>query len=280
MTSLSSSFLLSIFLLFQVFLLCIFTHYFVFIKPVTQLSFLLAFSVIVFTNILLNFIILRKLIGAEYQVLLAKEQVKNQENMKALIHDIRTQRHDFINHLQTVYGLLQMNKAENAQSYLAEVVKEVRISTHLVNLKQPEVGALLQRKINQAMAQDISFSLTVQSDLLVIPVRAYQLNRILGNLIDNAFESVMGLERKERFVKVEINEDEKNYIFKVLDSGPGLKPEILAYIFKPGFSTKGPDRGLGLSIARDIVEQHGGTISLSSPPTIFTIKLPKRRERQ
>ncbi|MEW6275552.1 MAG: ATP-binding protein [Bacillota bacterium] len=223
----------------------------------------------------MSFLILKRLVQSEYQSILLEQQARSMEDIQELIRNIRAQRHDFLNHLQTVYGLLQMNKAESAQSYLAEVVREARTSAQLINLKQPEVGALIQRKVNQAAAQEISFNLTIQSDLHAVPVRPYQLNRVLGNLIDNAFEAVMGLEPKDRFVKVEISEDEENYIIKVLNSGPGLKPEILDHIFAPGFSTKGSNRGMGLSIVREIVEEHGGTISVSSPPTIFTVKFSR-----
>jgi len=275
MSVVSPNFVLITFLLFQSFILCIVTQYVIINNLTTYMGIILVIILIVIANAVLSFLILKRLVQSEYQSILLEQQARSMEDIQELIRNIRAQRHDFLNHLQTVYGLLQMNKAESAQSYLAEVVREARTSAQLINLKQPEVGALIQRKVNQAAAQEISFNLTIQSDLHAVPVRPYQLNRVLGNLIDNAFEAVMGLEPKDRFVKVEISEDEENYIIKVLNSGPGLKPEILDHIFAPGFSTKGSNRGMGLSIVREIVEEHGGTISVSSPPTIFTVKFSR-----
>ncbi|MEW6423650.1 MAG: ATP-binding protein [Bacillota bacterium] len=275
MSVISSNYALIIFLLCQSFILCLVTQYIIINNLTIYMGIIVVVTLIVIGNAIMSFLILKRLVQSEYQSILLEQQARSIEDIQELICNIRAQRHDFLNHLQTVYGLLQMNKAESAQSYLAEVVREARTSAQLINLKQPEVGALIQRKVNQAAAQEISFNLTIQSDLHAVPVRPYQLNRVLGNLIDNAFEAVMGLEPKERFVKVEISENEENYIIKVLNSGPGLKPEILDHIFAPGFSTKGSNRGMGLSIVREIVEEHGGTISVSSPPTIFTVKFSR-----
>ncbi len=59
------------------------------------------------------------------------------------------------------------------------------------------------------------------------------------------------------------------------DTGLGIPADILPKIFDPLFTTKQTGTGLGLSICKSIVEQHGGTISVRSPPTVFTVRLPK-----
>ncbi len=46
-------------------------------------------------------------------------------------------------------------------------------------------------------------------------------------------------------------------------------------IFEPLYTTKETGTGLGLSICKNIVQQHGGSIEVSSPPTVFTVRLPK-----
>lgn len=66
--------------------------------------------------------------------------------------------------------------------------------------------------------------------------------------------------------------------FDVADNGPGLSPEDAARVFEPFFSTKTAQggTGLGLSMARDIIRAHGGTLTVTSgaPGARFTVTLP------
>ena len=59
------------------------------------------------------------------------------------------------------------------------------------------------------------------------------------------------------------------------DTGSGIPSHLISKIFDPLFTTKQTGTGLGLSICKNIIEQHGGTITVKSPPTVFTITLPK-----
>lgn len=229
------------------------------------------------SNVILSLVLMHRLVSLEQQAFLAQQQARYIEHMEELIRNIRSQRHDFVSHLQAVYGLLQLGYFENAQQYIAEVAGEARTSTQTLRLSKPEVAALIQRKSIQAANQNIAFSLSIESELEALPMRPYHLNRILGNLLDNAMEAVMVLEPRDRFVKLEIKEDEKSFIFVVSNSGPEIKKECWERIFEPGFSTKGPGRGLGLAIVKETVSQHGGEVKVTSPPITFTVTIPKTK---
>jgi len=93
---------------------------------------------------------------------------------------------------------------------------------------------------------------------------------VMSNLLNNAVQALDGqgeidvtLSANSEFVKIQVR-----------DSGSGIDKENLEKIFEPMFTTKKSGTGLGLVICKSIVEQHGGSISVSNKPTTFTIKLP------
>jgi len=99
---------------------------------------------------------------------------------------------------------------------------------------------------------------------------ARKIEGVLSNIINNAVQSLDG----HGEIDVEISVDSEFLIIKIKDSGPGIAEENLEKIFEPMFTTKTTGTGLGLVICKSIVEQHGGTLSVSNKPTTFTIKLP------
>ena len=99
---------------------------------------------------------------------------------------------------------------------------------------------------------------------------ARKMDGVLSNLLNNAVHALDG----QGEINVIISTDSKFVIIQVKDSGPGIPPENLDKIFEPMFTTKKTGTGLGLLICKSIVEQHGGSISVTNKPTTFTIKLP------
>ncbi len=113
--------------------------------------------------------------------------------------------------------------------------------------------------------------------------RPGELNQVWTNLILNACEA-MG-ERGTLTLSGRIEPDGAVCV-RVQDTGPGVPPELRERIFESGFSTKTPagaeqgGLGLGLAIARGIVEQHGGRLSVENAPgggAVFTVRLPAAR---
>lgn len=104
-----------------------------------------------------------------------------------------------------------------------------------------------------------------------------QISQVLLNLLNNAFDAVKEL--KDKWVKIEITEDKKNYIFKISNSGPIIPEHIREKIMQPFFTTKkiGEGTGLGLSVSRGIVEKHNGLFYLDSnvKETTFVVTLPR-----
>ncbi|WP_428567652.1 MAG: ATP-binding protein [Solidesulfovibrio sp. DCME] len=110
-----------------------------------------------------------------------------------------------------------------------------------------------------------------------------QLKEALVNLVLNACEAMV--EGGSLCIREEVGLLEPHgrvLALRVTDSGPGVDPALLDTIFQPFFTTKGEGSGLGLPIVRRIVEEHGGWITIQSPPgggATFTMVFPCQGER-
>jgi signal transduction histidine kinase len=103
-----------------------------------------------------------------------------------------------------------------------------------------------------------------------------QVQQVVVNLIHNALEAMTGMERRRIDVATALLNPEVVEI-SIADSGPGIADDIAARLFEPFVSNRRDGMGLGLSIARSIVEAHGGKIRADANPqggTIFRFTLP------
>ena len=98
-----------------------------------------------------------------------------------------------------------------------------------------------------------------------------KLEAVFSNLIINAIQAM----DENGEVTIRVKDLGSSIQMEFQDTGPGIPPVVLPKIFDPLFTTKQTGTGLGLSICKNIVEQHGGTITARSNPTVFVIRLPK-----
>ena len=102
-----------------------------------------------------------------------------------------------------------------------------------------------------------------------------QLLRVLNNLINNAIQALQ--DNQQGKISLSIRKEETKLVVSVTDNGTGIDDAVKAKIFQPNFSTKSYGTGLGLSMCKRIVEQHGGTIWFESEPgkgTVFYFAIP------
>lgn len=103
-----------------------------------------------------------------------------------------------------------------------------------------------------------------------------QIKQVLLNLILNAAEAATS---KDTQITLRTAAQSDRVLITVTDNGPGIQPEYLARLFEPLFTTKTRGLGLGLAISREIIERHGGDITVESIPgqyTRFQIRLPAK----
>ena len=121
------------------------------------------------------------------------------------------------------------------------------------------------------------FRFDIQEAEDTVHIDRSQIEQVLINLLKNAQEAVRDVEEKAITLSARTDKSQHVILIKVEDNGCGIMREVLDRIFVPFFTTKSNGSGIGLSICRQIVSLHGGTITASSTPgknTVFTLQLP------
>ena len=140
-----------------------------------------------------------------------------------------------------------------------------------------EIVKVLAPKISD---HDIEFEKKFDAQLGEFEVDAGYIHSALINILDNAVDAcVSDSTKRSHKISFCVGQHRNTIDFEVIDNGIGMDPETQDKIFTPFFSAKGEKgTGLGLYIANKIIEQHGGTIAVTSTPgkgTRFRIRIPK-----
>ncbi len=193
---------------------------------------------------------------------------KSLEQMEKLNNTLRAQRHDFMNHLQIVYSLMEMEEYEEARNYIDKVFNDIQKVNKVLKTSNLAVNALLQAKLLYAEKKGINMEVDVTSQLKDLKMPSWEFCRVLGNIIDNG---IYALQSKDinRILQVELYEDIKMYRFRIKNNGPEIPKDIKNRLFEGGFTTKGQaGEGMGLYIVKELIESYGGSISVCSDENI------------
>ncbi len=162
-----------------------------------------------------------------------------------------------------------MNKAIKRISHQVQDVLDFVRSTPLLPEKVSLSSMLKQAIENEGIPEGIELVLP-QGDLDLVCDRR-KIEVVFANLIRNAVDAAMPRGK----IQVRIADLNDKVRIEIEDSGQGISPENQARIFDPLFTTKQIGTGLGLTSVKNIVTEHGGTITFSTNPTIFAVEIPK-----
>jgi signal transduction histidine kinase len=169
-----------------------------------------------------------------------------------------------------------MNETGRLEKLLQETLDFVRLDKltlqyENINKITEEICDLMERELEERGIKIIRY---LASDFYLQMDRD-RMKQVLSNLIHNAAEAMsqggeikIKTQKEKQFVKVEM-----------IDNGPGIPPEIREKVFAPFFTTKSQGSGLGLSVVKHIVEQHGGYVEIESEGdkgTSVSVYLPIR----
>jgi len=160
-------------------------------------------------------------------------------------------------------------------------VRKGEASPSLVEIKDL-IRDLLRIMRADAIARKVNLTAEIDANAGVVMAERVQLLQVLLNLTMNAFEalSVMRANARRVVIRAERVKDGQVCV-SVRDAGPGFPDGLADQLFEPFFSTKAEGTGMGLAIARSIVEAHGGTLSAENCPgggARFVICLPEATE--
>ena len=147
------------------------------------------------------------------------------------------------------------------------------------------VEGLLKVVAPKAEKMAITLESRVAPDASVMEVDADKVHAALVNILDNAVDAcARDSSRDQHEILIAVAREKEQVVFDITDSGAGIPAAKLEEIFTMFSSTKGSDgTGLGLFITRQIIQNHGGTVTAASPPgggARFTVRLPAGVERR
>lgn len=199
-----------------------------------------------------------------------------------LAHDIRNPLSVIKNTVEIMRLKFKDNMDDKVEKQLDMLAKSVTRISHQIEdvldyvresplqLREISFKELLDSILNSIKKPDTITILKPENDAM-LNCDPKKLEVVLVNLIINGFQAIKDTGQ----IRIRLTEQKGNYLIDVEDSGPGIPEDKIDRIFEPLFTTKQTGTGLGLASCKNIIEQHGGKISVSNGPTRFTIKLPK-----
>ena len=191
---------------------------------------------------------------------------------------------DTLEHDDLLMALQAINRRSNGLLQFVENYRKLqRISKPL--FEDVRIGDLVADL--QHLYPDSIFHYEIENEDQRLLMDRSQIEQVLINLLKNAQEAVENRVNDEAesaqnqipYVRLttHLSSNKRNFIISITDNGKGILPEVMERIFVPFFTTKTSGSGIGLSICKQIVTLHGGTITASSKPddkTTFSVVLP------
>ncbi|MDF2092679.1 sensor histidine kinase [Knoellia sp. 3-2P3] len=202
------------------------------------------------------------------------------DSAKGLAEALRSQAHESANRLHTVVSLIELGHPERALAFATEELAASQVLTDRVvaSVQEPALTALLLGKAAQAGERGIDLEVGESAHWPENVAPARDLVTIVGNLVDNAFDAVAGVDGSRR-VRFNAQVTDGYAVLVVEDSGPGIAPGEVERAFERGWSTKQAAgdgrRGLGLALVAQSVQRLGGDLRVEGPPGArFVVRIP------
>ncbi|OAT85579.1 Spo0B domain-containing protein [Desulfotomaculum copahuensis] len=185
-----------------------------------------------------------------------------------LLNVIRSQRHDFLNHLQVVSGLIQMNRAAQAREYIQGLNREFELWGRIMHLQLPEAAAVLLVALHEAAQHQITVDNQIECTLSGCTVPGEITGRLLDGAMRQAIDLLAPPEVTNRRLAVHLSELTEHYSCRL--------------VFTPPVGMDGRPAQERLAKINERLAAFGGEAGMSITPEeaeIF-LNLPRRSERE
>lgn len=178
----------------------------------------------------------------------------------------------FLQSLKTI-----RRRSEGLMGFVKNYQKLSRLASPV--LVPVKVGDWLEDVKKLFSSSDIRYLYELEQEEMVLMMDRSQMEQVMINLLKNAGEACVGQLHPKVVIKTSYQEEEHLYRISVTDNGCGIMPEVLDRIFIPFFTTKPTGSGIGLSLCKQILTMHGGSIHVTSEVgkgSCFTLKFRVR----
>lgn len=202
--------------------------------------------------------------------------------VKRYVDNLRIMRHEQLNRMTTLSGLLHMGRYEEAIGFIQAQSEHAQELLDFISSRfsSPTLCGLLLGKAARAREKgvELNFDPACRMDKPFTSLLEAELISIIGNLLDNAIEATQRAPLPHEPVEVLIKLNDRELIIEVADHGVGIKPEIRERIFERGITTKTRgDHGIGLYLIDSYVTQAGGSVEVADNTprgAIFSLFIP------
>ena len=173
-----------------------------------------------------------------------------------------------------------MDKAVAQAERAGEIIRRTRdfLTSGEMNVVSVTIADLIAQSAQTTVTGNIPLRFSIAADLPKVMVDALQVEQVLVNLLQNAMDAITSDACPNGEVSVSAAMSQPGWVtISVADNGPGMSAEIAERLFSPFTTTKASGMGLGVFIAREIIQAHGGELIMQARPgggTVFSFTLP------
>ena len=202
---------------------------------------------------------------------------------RSMLDTLRAFNHEFLNKLHVILGYLQTGETEKAITF---ITNSSHVSSQAIRqtadcLRVSQICALVIGKMMHAAELGIHLSVSpdsrcMKNDML-LPMDTYI--TIIGNLLENAIEELSASGKDLLEITLGVHMTENCTIITCEDTGRGIPEELLPIIFEKGVSSKGENRGTGLFLIKQLMDLHGGDVTIDTEEgegSLITITFMKK----